>query len=421
MITRDHDRADAGALGQRDSVLRFVARRVDHSDQPEEDEIVLDALVNLVAPERVLRQRSEGDTERSQRFSRQVFIATRNLRAAFGRERSRLFADKLLRAAHEQDIRRAFGQDEQAFLPLGVAVNRAHELALGGEGHFADADEPGGEALRPRARALRAATIKRALGRVALHDPASVALLQRCIVGPVGRGERTQELEPERAVDRSSTVAPNVAFGCVARAAQSDAPACGDNATDRHFVLGERAGLVGGDDIRRSERFDRREMADDGIPFRHALYAEREDGGDHRRQAFRNGRNRERDAQDEHVEDGRESAHVLDKKNGRDHHDGDDDDERPEHLADAVELPLQRRDLVRRVLQQPGDAAHFGLHPRRRDDRATAPIGRRRAAEDHVVPVAERHLLGDRGGVLRHRQALACQRRLRRLQRGGLN
>ena len=36
----------------------------------------------------------------------------------------------------------------------------------------------------------------------------------------------------------------------------------------------------------------------------------------------------------------------------------------PEQLADAVELLLQRRGLVRRVLQHPGDAAHLGLHAR---------------------------------------------------------
>ena len=93
----------------------------------------------------------------------------------------------------------------------------------------------------------------------------------------------------------------------------------------------------------------------------------------------------------------------------------------PEQLADPVELLLQRRGLVRRLLQHAGDAPHLGLHPRRRDHRAPAPVSRRRAAEDHVVTVAEPRLSSDRGDILRHRQALACQRRLRRLQRGGLD
>ena len=64
-----------------------------------------------------------------------------------------------------------------------------------------------------------------------------------------------------------------------------------------------------------------------------------------------------------------------------------------EQLADAVELLLQRRGLVRRFLQHAGDAAHLGLHPRRRDHRAPAAVSRRRAAEDHVVAVAESSLV----------------------------
>ena len=63
-----------------------------------------------------------------------------------------------------------------------------------------------------------------------------------------------------------------------------------------------------------------------------------------------------------------------------------------EQLADPVEFLLQRRGFVRRLLQHAGDAPHLGLHPGRRDHRATAPVGRRRAAEDHVVTVAESRL-----------------------------
>ena len=114
-------------------------------------------------------------------------------------------------------------------------------------------------------------------------------------------------------------------------------------------------------------------------------------------------------------------AHILDEDDRRDHHDGDDDDDQPEQLADTVEFLLQRRGLVRRLLQHAGDAPHLGLHPGRRDDRAPAPIGRRRAAEDHVVTVAEPRLFRDRSDILRHRQAFARERRFCRLQRGGLD
>ena len=42
-----------------------------------------------------------------------------------------------------------------------------------------------------------------------------------------------------------------------------------------------------------------------------------------------------------------------------------------------------------RLFSMPGDAAHLGLHAGGGHDRFAAPVGRRRAAEDHVVAVAE--------------------------------
>ena len=73
----------------------------------------------------------------------------------------------------------------------------------------------------------------------------------------------------------------------------------------------------------------------------------------------------------------------------------------PEHLADAIELLLQRRRFGRRVVEHAGDASHLGLHAGRDDHRPSATVGHRRAAEDHVVAVAETHLAGDRRDVLR--------------------
>ena len=73
------------------------------------------------------------------------------------------------------------------------------------------------------------------------------------------------------------------------------------------------------------------------------------------------------------------------------------------------------------VLEQSGDAPHLGAHARGGDDSLPMPVGRGGAAEDHVVPIAERHVLGDHGGILRDRQALAGECSLRRLQGGGLD
>ena len=94
-----------------------------------------------------------------------------------------------------------FGKSEQTLLPLGVTVNRAHQLALGGKRHFADALEAGVERLLLQPGLARGDD-QRAFGRVALHRPAPVALLQHGIVGAVGDGQRAHQFEPQRAIDR---------------------------------------------------------------------------------------------------------------------------------------------------------------------------------------------------------------------------
>ena len=54
--------------------------------------------------------------------------------------------------------------------------------------------------------------------------------------------------------------------------------------------------------LARSERLDGAEVTHDGVSTRHALNADRQDGGHDRRQPFRHRRDRERHAEDQHVE-----------------------------------------------------------------------------------------------------------------------
>ena len=152
------------------------------------------------------------------------------------------------------------------------------------------------------------------------------------------------------------------------------------------------------------------------MPPRHPLHADGEHRGDHRRQSLGHGGDGQRHAENEHVEDLGQAANVLDDDDRRDHHHGDGDDDQSENPADPVEFPLERRRLLRCGLQQSGDASHFGLHPGRGHDRGRVTVGGRRAAEDHVVPVTQRHVLGDDVGILGHRQALAGERGLGGLQ-----
>ena len=296
-------------------------------------------------------------------------------------------------------------------------MDRAHQLPLGGERDFADAGQPLVERVGAET-ALAGRDEQRAFGRVALHGPPAIALLHGGVVRAIRGRERALELDPERAVDRSAALPLDPPVRRVSGALERDAPARGDDHPHRHLVLRQRAGLVGGDHAGRAERLDRGQVSDDGVPPRHALHADREHGGHDRRQTFRHRRDGERDAENQHVEDRRQAAHVFDEDDRRNHHDRNDHDDDAEDLAGAIELPLQRRGFVARLFQQAGDAAHLGPHPGRRHDGLAVPIGRRRAAEDHVVSIAERDVVGNRRGVLGDRQALAGQRGLGGLERG---
>ena len=267
--------------------------------------------------------------------------------------------------------------------------------------------------MRP---ALRAATSERAFGRVALHRPSAAALLQDGVVGTVADRECALQLRPQ-----DFRVHLDSPFRDVAGAAEVDAPARRDHGAHSHLVPGQGAGLVGGDDRRRAKGLDRRKMAHDGVALRHSLHAQGKHGRDHRRQAFGHRGNRQRYAQDEHFEERRHTANVLDQKNCADHHCGDDDDDDAQQPADARELLLQRRGLELRLFQHAGNAPHLGVHPGRGDEGPAAPVGCRRAAEHHVAAVAEPSLHAERSDVLRYRHALAGERRLRGLQRRRLD
>ena len=103
-----------------------------------------------------------------------------------------------------------------------------------------------------------------------------------------------------------------------------------------------------------------------------------------------------------------------------DHRDGDRHDDHTQHLADVIELALQRRGLVLGRLEQAGDATHLGAHSRADDDSAPVAIGDRRAAEHHVEAIAERRVGLDLGGDLVDGLALPGEGGLGRPQRGGL-
>ena len=104
-------------------------------------------------------------------------------------------------------------------LLLRVGVHGAHQLALRGERHFADAREARVERVGLQAGLARGDD-QRAFGRVALDRPAAVVLLQHGVVRAIGGRERAIQLEPQRPVDRAAAVPRDLAFRRVPGAAE---------------------------------------------------------------------------------------------------------------------------------------------------------------------------------------------------------
>ena len=212
------------------------------------------------------------------------------------------------RTARQQDVRRALGEGEQALLPLGIRVDRAHQLALGGERHLRHAHEARVERLVVQP-GLPRRDDQRALGRIALHGPAALVLLEDGVVGPVGGGQRAHELDPQRARRwRRRRPAARRPRGSYPVPPKPTRPLAVTTArTVISFLVSvpvlSEAMTVAEPSVSTAARW--RTMA---FRLRHALHAEREDGGDHRRQALRHRRHRQRHAQDQDVEQRREAA-----------------------------------------------------------------------------------------------------------------
>ena len=373
MIAGDHERAYTCVLRFRNGVRSLLARRIDHADQAQEHQIAFQVLVDLFAIESISRQQPQCDAERTQAFARKSLVEFQYLGPPFSSQRPFLLAHFFLRAARKQHIRRTLGELEQVLLALGVAVHRAHQLALGRERDLRNALEACTQHFIAETRLARRDD-QGAFGRIALHGPTAVLLLQHGVVRAIGCCKRSHELALQRPLDRAALFSFDRPFGCIACSAEADAAARSDQSTHGHFIPGERAGLVGSDDSRRTQGFHGREMAHDGIALRHPLHTERQHCGNDGRQAFGHRSDRQRHTKNEHLEECAEPSHLLDQKDRHDHDHGDCDHDDAEYPADARQLFLQRRRLGRCALEHPGDRAHLRVHSRRYDDGAATPM-----------------------------------------------
>ena len=195
MVAGDHHGADMRAPGGRDRGLRLGARRVDHADEAEQHEVVLDRCPAArrraaasrglrIEAERGGRQRAGRDRERAQRLRGERVVAPGQLGALGVAERDDLAVLPQVAAVREQDLGRALHEHAQLARMVAVAMDRGVALALGGEGDLGDAREARELGFGDAELACR--DDQRAFGRVALHAPAALAVGERGVVGERG-------------------------------------------------------------------------------------------------------------------------------------------------------------------------------------------------------------------------------------------
>ncbi|MCX6374161.1 MAG: hypothetical protein NTX16_14020, partial [Actinobacteria bacterium] len=193
--------------------------------------------------------------------------------------------------------------------------------------------------------------------------------------------------------------------GAVSGTGDLDVVAVGPDGLERHLGFGERAGLVGGDDVGGAKSLDAGEALDERLCLGHTLHADRQGDRQGGRQAL--GDERDHDAEGEQQGADPVEPEDLTHEEQRDAADHGDDRDRLRH---AVDLAHERRLLLHDSGREGVDAPELGLEPGGEDDGAAGARGHTGAHEHEVGHVDRRQLLLDDGvGRLAHCVRLAGQ------------
>ena len=250
---------------------------------------------------------------------------------------------------------------------------------------------------------------------------AVVVLLQLGVARQTATAQHRLQLVAQRACGHIGARLFCTPVWRVTHAGDVDAPRGRHHPLHRHLAARQRAGLVRRNDGGRTERFHRGQLLHDGVVARHAAHAHgqhhRENGG----QALGHRSHSQRHAQQQNRHHIADAVNVGNKQNRAHHNRRCLQCRDAQHLAQVRNLLLQRRRRVWRGVEQGGNAAHLGLHAGGGDDGAPGALRHRRAFEHHVQPVAQSRRRQERRRVFQHSFALARERRLEQLQRGGLH
>ena len=359
MVARDHDSANAAALGIGDRLRAFHTRRVNHGDKTHEREIAFVIKRDIGAWNRAVRKRKHAQTLLGESVVRGSNVRTHlvgHLHIALVRHHAH--------TTRQQDIGSTFGQHEQRTIEL---MYGAHELSVGIERKL----------CKPRVldtRILFTKTVGIApinqgdFGRVT-HS--GTGFFVRC--GVACQKAHANQTKYDRIVRRGIG-----SFNDVSIRPRLD---------NRHFILRERTRLVGADNAHRPEAFHGLEVFDDGVFLGHLLRAHRQDNRDDGAERLRNSRNGKRHSEQQRVHD----RHMATEHRQREHQNAHGQNRYGKLLREIVQVLLQWRFALLGLVHQMSNMPNLGLHARSRNQHHAAAIRHQRTGKRHVRLVAQSH------------------------------
>ena len=283
-------------------------------------------------------------------------------------------------------------------VPFGP-VQGGHVLAFGAERDRRHTRKVIPEVLDRKAR-LRGDHEHRGLGRVAGDLPPLPVGRQRGVIAH-GTGDQ-RPAQRLVGVDRHrlAVTGDERSGGSVAGSGSGHGMLRSPHLAHRHLVLGERACLVGADHRGPAQRLDRGQPPDDRTPLGHSCDTDGQRDGDRRRQALRDGADRQCDRGGEGLH-GVLLAHQAERKGGS----GQRQDADRQDLAEPGEFGRQRRGEHLGRTDQAVDLTDLGLRTRGHDDSGSGTGGHQRPGVGHIAAVGHRRGFRQRhlGLVDRHR------------------
>ena len=296
MVAGDHLHADAGGPAPRHGLDGLGPRRVDDAVEPHERELAESDVVFVEVPVAFRRPGAAACArQHAQALVRQTVdcgVPEAPVQVpdfAGGAEFAGAHVQQAVGGALEQDraghrvatVRRCGARGGWQVRGCGGVVVDGHPLVVGVEGHVADA-----VVCAAVVTGLEREDAQRAVGRFADERPAGVRrpgggdFLHLRFVGAVGDGG-------QHAHGRVVGDGPGqVAVGGVTGAGDGDRSGGDERFADRHFVLGQGAGLAGADHRHRPEGLHRAELAGDGVAAGHDLHAAGQGDGHDGRQSL---------------------------------------------------------------------------------------------------------------------------------------